>query len=107
MRPRKEPDELRDRRLPHARLTTAELDFVTAQAAAAGLSPAEFVRRRVLGHRVTPARSLADASLVYEVNRVGLLLNQAVRAIHRDRPEQGELAAALDEVRGILARVPG
>lgn len=103
---RKDPHELRDRRLPHARLTTPELDYVTAQAAAAGLTTAEFARRRVLGRKVAPPRSMADASLVYELNRVGVLLNQIARAIHRDRPEQMDLAAALADVRAVLARVP-
>ena len=49
---------------------------------------------------------MADASLVYELNRVGVLLNQIARAIHRDRPEQMDLAAALADVRAVLARVP-
>ena len=64
-RPPKLPDERRDARLSAPRLTASELALVEADAAIAGLGLAEYVRRRVLGQRVAPAR------LLIELNRVG------------------------------------
>jgi len=103
-RPLKAPDERRDERLPAPRVTAAELGHVEAQAAAAGLALAEYVRRSVLGQRVGPARTAADDRLLLELNRVGVNLNQIARALNSDRPEQGDLAATLAELRAVLAR---
>jgi anion-transporting ArsA/GET3 family ATPase len=85
-RPRKEPDERRDARLPAARLTLDERVFVDAQAAAAGLSTAEYVRRRVLGVRVDPAPAAADEKLLLELNRIGNNMNQIARNLNSERP---------------------
>lgn len=104
-RPRKMPDERRDARLPAPRLTSAELAFVAEQAEAAGLDMAEYVRRRVLGQTVAPAQSLTDARMIYEVNRVGVLLNQIARAMNSDRPERHDLADTLHETRAALSMV--
>lgn len=103
-RPLKAPDERRDERLPAPRVTAAELGHVEAQAAAAGLALAEYVRRGVLGQRVAPARTAADDRLLLELNRVGVNLNQIARALNSDRPEQGDLTATLAELRAVLAR---
>ena len=102
-RPPKAPDERRDERLPAPRMTAAELAFVEAQAAAAGIGLAEFVRRRVLGRRVAPARTAADDRLLLELNRVGVNINQIARALNSDRPEHGDLANTLTDLRAVLA----
>ena len=104
-RPRTAPDERRDARCPSPRLTPAELLFVDSQARVAGLGLADFVRRRVLGARIKPARPVADAQAVLALNRVGVLLNQIARALYSDRPPQGDLAAALSDLRDVLARI--
>jgi hypothetical protein len=104
-RPRKQPAERRDARLPAPRLTAAELAFVAEQADAAGLDMAEFVRRRVLGRKVAPAQSLTDSRMVHEVNRVGVLLNQIARAMNSDRPERLDLADTLQDTRAVLSMV--
>lgn len=104
-RPPKSPDERRAARLPGPRLTDAELLHIEAQAAAAGLGLAEYVRRCVLGRRVDPARPVADDQLLLELNRVGVNLNQIARALNADRPERADLAAALGELRVVLAQM--
>lgn len=92
-RPRKQPHE---RRLAGVRsdLTLAEKRYVQDQARLAGLSEAEYTRRRVLGYAVKPAHDAAgvDPALVSEINRLGLqlsalgnLANQVARACHTDR----------------------
>ncbi len=102
-RPRLQPAELRDMRLPAPRLTAAELAFVTDQADRAGLTLAEYVRRRVLGLEVAPARSLTDERMIYEVNSVGVLLNQIARSLNSDRPERTDLADTLQATKRALA----
>jgi hypothetical protein len=102
-RPLKAPDERRDERLPAPRVTAAELGHVEAQAAAAGVALAEYVRRGVLGQRVAPARTAADDRLLLELNRVGVNLNQIARSLNSDRPERADLASALSELRAVVA----
>lgn len=104
-RPKKAPEERRSARLPAPRLTDAELAFVEAQAAAAGVDMAEFVRRRVLGRRVAPARSVADASLLVELNRVGVNLNQIAARVNMTGDLADDFRAVLDELRETMAKV--
>jgi Bacterial mobilisation protein (MobC) len=105
-RPRKAPAERRDVRIA-PRLTAAELDFIEAQAAAAGIDPAEYARRRMLGRRVAAARSAADDRLILELNRVGVNLNQIARAVNMDRDLDADFCAVLAELRTVLERVAG
>lgn len=104
-RPRKAPEERRDERLPAPRLTSDELAFVEAQATAAGLDMAEYVRRRVLGRKIAPARAVADDRLILEINRIGVNLNQISHAAHLGKTLEGKLTAALDEVSAAMKRV--
>lgn len=106
-RPLLPPDERRDERLPAPRVTAAEFSQAEAQAAMAGLALPEYVRRCVLGHRITAARTITDDRLLIELNRVGVNLNQIARAVNSDRPELIDLAAVLSELRGVLARIAG
>jgi len=86
-------------------VTALEYGQVTARAAAAGLGLAEYVRQCVLRKRITPVRPMADDRLLLELNRVGVNLNQIARALNSDRPEQGDIAATLAELRTVLAKV--
>jgi hypothetical protein len=54
-RPRKAPEEKRDDQL-NPRLTTAERAEIERNAAALGIAPTEFMRRRTLGYRLPMAR---------------------------------------------------
>lgn len=91
-RPRKSEHEKRTIPL-YCDLTLAEKAYVQQQVAAAGLSIAEYTRRRVLGYRV-PARAEreAAAALVSEINRLGNqvaalgnVTNQVALYCHTDR----------------------
>lgn len=88
-RPKKEPDEQRSESV-RSTLTVSEKLHVQAQAKAAGLSEAEFARRRLLGYEVPPTRSLADAALItevnrlsWEINRIGVNVDQLLLATYR------------------------
>lgn len=121
-RPKKQPHERRQTGV-RADLTLAEKRYVQAQAALAGLSEAEYTRRRVLGYAVKAARGelRCDAALVSELNRLGVqlsnlgnLANQVARYLHTDRsvPEAwgvlpGELRRVLDQVEAKLAEALG
>lgn len=84
-RPQKQAHEKRDQRF-NLRLTLAEIEHVRSQAALAGLEPHDYVRRRVIGHKVSlsPSRKV-DPALVSEINRIGVNVNQLARSAHRGR----------------------
>lgn len=119
-RPEKHPDERRTRR-HNLRFTTAEMHRIRAQADAAGLDVAEYLRRRALGY-VVPAGTgprRADPALVSEVHRlamemksVGVLANQLALSTHTGREFRGNwqaIARAIgglrDEVAVVLAQL--
>ena len=82
-RPKKQSHERRSERF-NLRYTLAEIEHIRAQAAAAGLEPHEYVRRRSLGHAVPPAPARSsDPALISELNRIGVNVNQLARAVHR------------------------
>lgn len=103
-RPTKAPEEKRTA-LVRFRVTVLERAMIDEAAAAAGLDPSEFCRRRALSYRIPPARSVADDRLIYEINRIGVNLNQIKRAAHLGKTLEGKLSAALDELAEAMKRV--
>lgn len=82
-RPKKQDGEQRCE-TARFRLTVAEREYIRSQARAAGITEAEYLRRRALGYSVPPARSgRADPALISELNRIGVNVNQLARAAHR------------------------
>lgn len=105
-RPRKAPDELRGERLSGIRLTAAERAFVEAQAARAGLDVVEYCRRRILGHRVAPSRSVTDDRALAELNRIGVNVAMLLRDMNFGRTGIGtDLAETLAELRAAVAKI--
>lgn len=103
-RPVKQPNERRRAQM-NIRLTLAEAEHIRAQAAATGLTEAEYVRRAAIGLAVKPVRARADAALLSELNAIGNNVNQLARAVHRGRglppywqAIAGRLTTLLDEV---------
>jgi len=84
-RPTKAPHEKRTAAFPPVRVTDAELYALHEQAEAVRLSPSEFIRQRVLSGRITPPRAPSQASLIAELNRIGVNLNQIARQVNRGR----------------------
>lgn len=105
-RPRKESTERREEQIK-LRLTMAELEHLRTQAGRAGLSTADYARRRILGHEVTPRAARADAALVSEINRIGVNVNQLARAAHTDPDFTRDWRFVLTELRQVLAKVAG
>jgi hypothetical protein len=103
-RPTKDDTAKRSERF-NLRLTLAELAHVQAQAAHAGIGAHDYARRRVLGHRVPPARSQIDATLLSDLNRIGVNLNQLARASNSGADVQAEAAVLLAQVRGIIEQI--
>ena len=102
-RPRKAQAERRDD-MVGVRMTTAERVQIAHNAAALGISPAAFLRRRGLSYRL-PA-NLADqqveALLGSAFNRLGVNLNQIARHLNAG----GDRSAALDrDLQSLLARI--
>lgn len=84
-RPEKHEYEKRSQQVK-IRLTMAEQEHLRSQASTCGQNVAEYVRHRVMGHRVeSPARPKFNPTLVSEINRIGVNVNQLSRAVHMDR----------------------
>ena len=104
-RPRKAPDEKRTSRLPAARVTEAERVFIEHQAALAGLDPSEFVRRAALRQRIAPRRSDVSDTLLLEINRAGVNLNQIARAVNRGQDLPADFPDVLADLSTALRKV--
>ena len=87
----------------NTRWTIAEDRHLRRQAHAAGLSVGEFIRRRALGLPVTPPPPRTDARLLYELNAIGVNLNQIARNLNSDR--EGASPVDLSNLRSRLQRV--
>lgn len=105
-RPKKHKDE---RRVASTRtdLTLAEKQYLREQAKLAGLSEAAFVRKRVLGLPVVVPRSHADGRLLFEVNAIGINLNQLARNVNSGREgiHAVDWSSVLDQLNIVLGRV--
>ena len=105
-RPKKLGNERRVARL-EAQVTLAEKQFVREQAKLAGITEAEYIRRRALGERVAVRQSKADAQLVYEVNAIGVNLMQHLRddRFGRGTRTEADWDRLYDRVSGILEKL--
>lgn len=91
------------------RMTVAEHEHVRVQARVAGVTVSDYLRRRAVGYIVpeVPASRRADLSLVNELNRIGVNMNQIARTLNAGRPERIDLDVALAELRGVFDKVLG
>lgn len=107
-RPRKEPHEKRTQR-HNVRFTAAELAHVQAQAEAAGIDVAEYLRRRALGYQVPAGggRGGADPAILSELNRIGVNVNQLARATHVGRDFVRYWKAIGADLSRVLERMAG
>lgn len=109
-RPKKQPDERRTASI-RADLTMAEKVYIQEQASRAGMTEAEYTRRRLLGQPVQASPRRADASMLAELNRIGVNVNQLTRAVHTERDFVrywqeigGELRIAIEKVSRLYDR---
>ncbi len=110
-RPKSAPPDAR-RSAVQALLTEAEREAVRRTAADSGLTVSAYARRRLLGRPVAP---LVDGRAQRELNRIGVNLNQLVRAANggtasgATRPDAerlvAEARAAVAEVREAVQRL--
>lgn len=106
----KAPEHRRTERF-NLRFTLDEMTHIDAQAAAAGIDPSKYLRRRALGYIVPPAHRI-DPGLVSELNRIwvelraqGNNLNQMARHLNSGQPAIAEIDLVLAELRGVLSKV--
>lgn len=82
-RPRKNECDIR-RVQVNIRLTEDESARINEVAATSGLSPANWIRYKVFTGRNPPARlSSLDTSVIKELGRIGVNLNQAARKLNQ------------------------
>ena len=102
-RPTKPPEEKRTERYG-LRLSPNEMEELEERCEAAGLSKAEYLRRRALGK---PVSTKVDQEMTRELNRVGTNLNQiAYRANRGELPDVAAAAEeAIEEVRALIGEI--
>lgn len=105
-RPPKSPAEKRSERLGF-RLTAAERAELEQHAAAFGITMPDYVRRRVLGHRMPPFRAVALAwvGIADALNRIGVNLNQIAHHMNAGRGAPPDLAALIARIEAELNRL--
>lgn len=104
-RPKLDEAERRCKQI-NVRLTIAEDQLLRRHATDAQLSVGEFVRRRILGLPVTPPPAKADAQLLFELNRIGVNINQIARNLNSGREGVPlDWAAVQDELSVVLSKV--
>lgn len=103
-RPVKQPHEKRHAQM-NIRLTLGEQEYIRTQAARAGITEAEFVRRAAAGLEVRSSRGRADAALISELNAIGNNVNQLARAVHRGRGLPSYWKAIADRLVELLDEV--
>lgn len=111
-RPRKLPDDQRIASI-RADLTLAEKTLVQQFASQAGLSEAEFTRRKVLSHAIpTRSQQHSKAALISEINRLGNqlsalgnLTNQIALYCHTGRRIPAEWDVLPSEIKALLQLV--
>lgn len=107
-RPTKAEHERRQERV-EVRLTTGERVHLDEAARSFGITVAEFVRRRALGYRLpavlteSPVRAAIATALI----RLGVNLNQLVKAFHRSGVVSPELPPLIAKIDGELDRLYG
>lgn len=107
-RPKKQDHERRSAR-NEQRYTVAEFEWLNEQAAKAGITMTEFVRRRALSLPVRPAPSAqgVDPALVTELNRIGVNLNQVAKALNAGRALPSSAIALQQDLQAALRKVLG
>jgi hypothetical protein len=102
-RPKKDPSERRTESYG-LRLSPNEMEELEERCEAAGLSKAEYLRRRALGK---PVSTKVDQEMTRELNRVGTNLNQiAYRANRGELPDVAAAAEeAIEEVRALIGEI--
>ena len=99
-RPRKDPADRRSETYG-LRLSPKEKSELEDRAERAGLSLAEYLRRRALGK---PVRTRVDKEATHELNRIGVNLNQLARAANAGKLEavSDRAEAAIEELRALI-----
>ncbi len=103
-RPKKVAQERRTETVA-ARFTVAEAAIVESQAAAAGMTVSEYVRVLALTQDVKPRKTKLEASLLVELNRIGVNINQLAHAANAGRTLSAHLQAALADLEATMRRV--
>lgn len=104
-RPPKPLDERRTDRLSGVRVTAAERVYIEAQAAAAELSVADYLRACALDRRIRSRRATTDERMLSEVNRIGVNLNQIAARVNFTGDLAEDFSATLTEIRDAMGRV--
>ena len=104
-RPKKTETDKRTMRLPAPRVTAAEYSHVQKLADTVPLSLTDFIRDLALHGKVMPRKSALENSLLVELNRIGVNLNQIAHAQNIGRDNPASLQYALNELMVLMTKI--
>jgi hypothetical protein len=104
-RPYKPAGEARTLSLPSIRVNPQELMFIEEQASMAGMAVSTYARSALTRKKVAPQRSDMDDKLMFELNRVGVNLNQLMRHINAGRDMPSSADSVLEDLQATLRKV--
>ena len=104
-RPKKTEAEKRTMRLPAPRVTSSEYSHVEKLADAVPLNLTDFMRELALSGKVKPRKSKLENSLLVELNRIGVNLNQIAHAQNIGRDNPASLQHALNELMALMTKI--
>lgn len=76
---RKEPDK--HIKIAPVRLTQAQLEEITQRSQESGLTRSEYMRRRILGKKIT---SKTDLTTIAQIHKIGVNINQIARVVNQE-----------------------
>ena len=104
-RPLKNDAEKFTRRLPHIRCTEGEYAALLGKAAQAGLSLSEYVRQMAMNGKIIVRQSKVDFTLVDQLRRVGVNLNQQTRRMNLGGTVAPELRTLWEKLDKLLDQI--
>jgi len=105
--------------MARARMSLAEKAQLIESARKAGMTEAEYIRARCLGHQIHPPKAQLDNAAIARLNRIGVHIagacnnaNQLARSVHRGSDFQAywkdigaELKRSRAELRAVMSKL--
>ena len=104
-RPILDAHEKRTENLPPIRVRLSELLYIQEQSKIAGLSVTDYIRTLALTEEVKPRKSKIEGSLLVELNRIGVNLNQITKHVNAGRTDPNILNHAMNDLIQIMDKL--
>lgn len=83
----------------HLRMTKDDFEYLSNQSKIAGLSKAQFVRKRLRGYEIKPPVTGDVSEVLVQLGRIGNNINQLAREVHTYKVlDEGALLSNIDSL---------